>query len=79
MNARVIDGDAVMKAKEEKARQVEAEVHRAAAWAKVKEQRTAAWVEAAKVKAAQAVANKAKGKGKTAAVADAPVASSKQS
>jgi len=77
--ARVIDGDAVMKSKEEKARQAEAEAHRAAAWAEVKEQRTAARVEAAKVKAARTVANKAKGKGKTAAVADAPVVSPKQS
>jgi len=79
LKARVIDGDTVMKAKEEKARQAEAEAHRAAAWAEVKEQRTAARVEAAKVKAAQALANKAKGKGKMAAVADAPVASPKQS
>jgi len=79
LKARVIDGDAVMKAKEEKARQAEAEAHRAAAWAEVKEQHTAVRVEAAKVKAARAVANKAKGKGKTAAVADAPVTSPKQS
>jgi len=79
LKARVIDGDAVMKAKEEKARQAEAEAHRAATWAEVKEQRTTARVEAAKVKAARAVANKVKGNGKTAAVADAPVASPKQS
>ena len=45
----------------------------------MKEQHTAAWVEATKVKAVRAVANKAKGKGKIAAVADAPVASPKQS
>ena len=77
--ARVIDGDAVMKAKEEKARQAEAEAHRATAWAEVKEQCTAARVEAPKVKAARAVANKAKGKGKTAAEADVPVVSPKQS
>jgi len=49
-----------MKAKEEKARQAEAEAYWAAAWAEVKEQHTAARVEAATVKAARAVANKAK-------------------
>jgi len=49
-----------MKAKEEKARQAEAEAHWAAEWAEVKEQHTAARVEAATVKAARAVANKAK-------------------
>jgi hypothetical protein len=67
--ARVTDGIAVVKAKEEKARQA----YRAAAWTETKEQRATARVEAAKVKPARAVATNAKGKGKAVAVADVPV------
>jgi hypothetical protein len=59
--ARVIDGAAVMKVKEEKARQAEEEAHQAAVRAEAKEQWAAARVEAARVKAARAVATKAKG------------------
>ena len=76
--ARVIHVTAVMKARGEKARQAEAEAHRAVARSEVKEQRAAAWVEGAKVKAALVVATNAKGRGKAAAVADALVASPKQ-
>jgi hypothetical protein len=72
--ARVTDGVAVMKAKEEKARQA----YRAAARTETKEQRATARVEAAKVKPARAVATNAKGKGKAVAVADVPDAAQRR-
>jgi hypothetical protein len=70
--ARVIDGAAVVKAREEKASQ-------AAARAEVKERRAAVRAEAAKRKAARAAPTKAKGKGKVVSVADALVAPPKKS
>jgi len=76
--ARVIDGATVMKVKEEKARQAEQEAHQAAVRAEAKEQRAAAQIEAARVKAAHTVATKAKGKEKVVAAADAPVTPPKQ-
>jgi len=63
--ARVINGAAVAKAREEKASQ-------AAAWAEVKEQRTAVQAEVAKNKATHTVSTKTKGGGKVVAVTDVP-------
>jgi len=67
-----------MKVKEEKARQAEQEAYQAAVGAEAKEQRVAARIEAARVKAAHTVATMAKGKGKAVAAADAPVTLPKQ-
>jgi len=67
-----------MKVKEEKARQAEQEAHQTAVRAEAKEQQAVARIEAVRVKAANTVATKAKGKGKVVAVAHAPIRSPKQ-